>query len=440
MAAIVYPQRPPEEPRKPVFGERGRRREEFPGLWMTHDPAVFYDEATETYYVYSTGAVGRRSRDLLTWENIGKVVPDVPEEAAKWTKSRDIWAPELIKVGSEYRLYCSNSSWGVQQSCIFLAVSDSAAGPFLPRGIVLKTSDALPCNGIDASIARDAETGDMYMTYGSFWGGVHQLRLDEKTGLAAETGVGRCLACRPKWTDRAIEGPHIVYLPETGYYYLFVSYASLKSDYNVRVGRSKRITGPYLDYHGRALTDEDDPDCSVGLMVNCGYRWCEGTPYMAPGHNTVLRKPDGSLFLVNHIREMNFTGKPEISTMQVRRMHLTSDGWPVTAALPYAGEVPQPVDASELLGHYERISLAPSVPQGIQHAHGFALLPGNRLEMGSIVGEWHQTGERTFQFRYGPHVEEAEALPGWDRDRDVPCLTLSSLSNRGIINWYKHID
>ena len=38
--------------------------------------------------------------------------------------SEDIWAPDIVKVGKEYRLYCSNSSWGVRQSCIFLAVAD----------------------------------------------------------------------------------------------------------------------------------------------------------------------------------------------------------------------------------------------------------------------------------------------------------------------------
>lgn len=98
---------------------------------MTHDPAIFRDPESGNYYIYSTGALCRRSADLLHWENLGKVVSAPPEEAAAWTGSHDIWAPDIVKVGSEYRLYCSNSSWGVRQSCIFLAVSDKPEGPFL---------------------------------------------------------------------------------------------------------------------------------------------------------------------------------------------------------------------------------------------------------------------------------------------------------------------
>ncbi len=59
-------------------------------------------------------------------------------ESVEWTGSEDIWAPDIVKVGKEYRLYCSNSSWGVRQSCIFLAVADRPEGPFEPKGVCLK--------------------------------------------------------------------------------------------------------------------------------------------------------------------------------------------------------------------------------------------------------------------------------------------------------------
>ena len=108
---------------------------------MIHDPAIFYDEVSGNYYTYSTGAICQKSKDLVHWQEIGKVVERPPQESVEWTGSEDIWAPDIVKVGKEYRLYCSNSSWGVRQSCIFLAVADCPEGPFEPKGCVLKTTE-----------------------------------------------------------------------------------------------------------------------------------------------------------------------------------------------------------------------------------------------------------------------------------------------------------
>lgn len=83
IAQIHYPQKPPIQPPKPTHLSGNNR--DLPGLWMTHDPAIFYDDKSSNCYIYSTGAICKRSKDLLHWESLGKV-------------------------GSEYCLYCSNSS------------------------------------------------------------------------------------------------------------------------------------------------------------------------------------------------------------------------------------------------------------------------------------------------------------------------------------------
>ena len=435
MTQIHYPQQPPLQPPKPTHLSGNNRN--LPGLWMTHDPAIFYDAESSNYYIYSTGAICKRSKDLLHWESLGKVVNDPPEESVNWTKSHDIWAPDIVKVGDEYRLYCSNSSWGVRQSCIFLAVSDTPEGPFTPKGCVLKTSDALPVNAIDANIIEDAASGEQYLLYGSFWGGCYLLRLNKETGLAAEEGIGICLAKRPSWMDCSIEGPYMIYHPDTKYYYLFVSYGSLKNDYNIRIGRSRNVTGPFYDFHGRDLADINDDDNSTGLMISCGYRWLDGTPYMAPGHNSVLIDTDKKMFLVSHIREMNFKTEHEPSTLQIRQLYLTPDEWLIAAAQPYAGETLQPLSEKDLIGDYERISLTPSVPQGIMHAHPFRLMKNGRMECCSIVGTWKKTGEYTLTVSYGNTTESIIASPAWDHELNRPTLMLSGISNKGICTWYK---
>ncbi|MCI5937132.1 MAG: arabinan endo-1,5-alpha-L-arabinosidase [Eubacterium sp.] len=434
---IIYPAEPPKQ----ILKERLRDRpsEEELGLWFTHDPAIYQDDVTGMYYIYGTGAMCQKSKDLVHWERVGKIVENPPKEAIDWVGGSDIWAPDIVKVGDEYRLYCSNSTFGVQQSDIFLAVADSPEGPFVPRGIVLKSSDQLPVNAIDANIITDRETGEMYMVYGSFWGGIHALKLDKETGLAAEEGIGVCLARRPAWLSTAIEGPYVVYNEDTGYYYLFVSYGSLKSDYQVRVGRSKHVLGPYVDYHGREMTDVDDADNTIGHLAFCGYQWNDGIPYMAPGHNSVLRDKDGSWYLLCHIREKNFTGTPEPSTMQVRKMFWTESGWPVLSPERYAGEVSQPIPYELLQGRYERINLVSSLPQGIQTAVSMKLeFENHYYECCSIQGTWSYE-DGTVEIQYGPHKDRGIVTAVWDWEKNQPTIAITGMGEDGVPFWAKRV-
>ena len=438
--------------------------------YMVHDPAVYEDPVTGKFYLYCTGGRGLVSDDLEHWNELGVIVDGVSEDARQWTGSDAIWAPDIVKVGNEYRLYCSNSSWGVQRSAIFLAVSDKASGPFTPKQAVIKTDDTLMVNGIDANIIEDHETGEQYMLYGSFWDGIYILQLDKDTGLAKERGgdgngvgsirlcknyregmhisemdeetrrkrMGICLARRPGWTSGAIEGPYMIYHPETKYYYLFVSYGSLKNDYNIRVGRSRNITGPFVDYYGKNMADSDDDDCTRGLMISAGYRWLSGTPYMGPGHNSVLLRDNGDMYIVSHIRKMQFVEEdPGAGLLQIRKLYVTPDDWIIAGSQPYAKETfPIAIDPV-IPGLYERIELKPTMPQGICHAHPLRLYEDGRLECCSIVGEWKRLDDYTLEFLYGPIREYVHIESGLDDDNNKTSVLLSGLTNKGICTWAK---
>lgn len=82
--------------------------------------------------------------------------------------------------------------------------------------------------------------------------------LNPRNGLAYIEGFGCCVARRPKWMGEAISEPYVVFNEATGYYYLFVTYGFTESDSNIRVGRSKKITGPYLDVNNNDLANPDD--------------------------------------------------------------------------------------------------------------------------------------------------------------------------------------
>ncbi len=444
-----YPQEPPRpvaKPPKPKPGTRPPKRDRnLPphSVWFVHDPAIYHDPVSKDYFLYCTDARMLRSKDMVQWDNIGKALEEAPAFAQRWTRSKAIWAPDIVKVGDEYRLYCSNSSWGVQESCIFLATAPTAAGPFTPQDIVFRSSSRTNVNSIDANIIEDVKTGQQYMVYGSFWGGCHILELDKKTGFAKNgpDDPGICLARRPRWADRAIEGPYVIYNPDTEYYYLFVSYASLKSDYNIRVGRSHNVTGPYVDPNGRMMTDLSDTDATLGYMVACGYKFDDDpVGYMGPGHNSVLHDFDGEWYLFSHIRQHDFRhGEP--STLHVRKMEWTTDGWPLLSPEPYSGERRQPVPKALVSGSYERIKLQPMVPQGMLNSVRMTLEPNGRGYLAdSIHLQWQMTGDSEIYVRYSNVEEHFVILPAWDYEAWKPTIVLTGTDQNHICVWGKKYD
>ena len=281
------------------------------------------------------------------------------------------------------------------------------------------------------------------MLYGSFWGGCHVLKLNRTTGFAEEEGIGVCIARRPKWQSGSMEGPYMVYNAQNNYYYLFVSYGSLKSDYNIRVGRSRSICGPFIDFHGKNLIADEDEDNSTGLLAMCGYQWNEGQAYMGPGHNSVLHDVNGRWYLVCHIRRKNFTQQEEPSEMQIREIFWSEDGWPFVAAQPLAktdtGDGIKPVTKEQICGFYERITLAPALPQGITCSVPMKLAPDGYYENCSVQGKWEYTADHRGMITYGPYTEEVRVYCGWDAQRKCETILLCGLRSDGVAFWAKRI-
>lgn len=174
-----------------------------------------------------------------------------------------------------------------------------------------------------------------------------------------------------------------------------------------------------------------DNDNSTGLLVHCGYRWNDGNAYMAPGHNSVLHDTDGSWYMVFHIREHNFTGKPEPSKMQIRKIYWSDDGWPFLSAQPYAGETEQDIPESELYGFYERITLKPELPQGITCSVPMKLGKNGYYECCSIQGSWEYKDNK-LHIKYGKHTETAHVYVTWDAERNCPAIAISGISGSGL--------
>lgn len=333
-----------------------------PASWgpvNAHDPSIVKGEDGR-WYVFSTdastgdmhkcGIQVRVSEDLVSWEYLGTAFEDYATACAAAIAAagldpeahQGLWAPEAVKVGDQWRLYYSASTFGSTRSAIGLAVSDSITGPWEDRGIVIR-SDANAVskpNAIDPCLFTDP-SGKQYMTWGSFFGGIWLTELDEQGFATGEpVRIAGFRGCRA-------EGSYLVWLPQTEYYYLFVSYGSLSEDYNIRVGRSKAIEGPYLDANGRNLADlvaanED----RIGVKLMGGYLLMHdpGAGFSkgikAPGHCSVAVDGD-RLWLCHHTRTQSLPGY--WFAMQIRPMALSRDGWPLVMPMSYQGEDFAPV-------------------------------------------------------------------------------------------------
>jgi len=294
-----------------------------------HDPCIV--EKDGTYFVFSTNTKAdtrgfipcRRSADLVSWERCGFVFSQVPgwaREAVPRTKG--IWAPDISFFNGLYHLYYSVSTFGSNESVIGLATNkalDPAAPGFewVDRGLVVQSRREDDFNAIDPNlfVGRD---GCCWLSWGSFWGGIKLARIDPATGKREEGDAKiHSLASRPvkRGEPSAIEAPFIISRGDN--HYLFVSFdfccRGVNSTYFTVCGRSREVTGPYVDATGRPMME------GGGSVVVQGNERFKGT-----GHNAVLRDGDRD-YLVYHAYDAQAGGTP---TLRISPIYWTPDGWP----------------------------------------------------------------------------------------------------------------
>ncbi len=219
-----------------------------------HDPSTVI-QCDGRYYVFSTGRgiPILSSDDGWTWKRAGHVFDQVPEsvhKAVPLNKDALVWAPDICKRNGHYFLYYSISTWGSSVSAIGLLTSPTLnpADPhyqWTDRGLIVNSVEGEQLNTIDPGVLQ-APDGTMWLCYGSYIGDVQVVQLDPVTGLR----IGKD-SPTPNLSSQS-EASDLIY--HDGYYYLFVNRGSCcqgaNSTYNIRMGRSKVVTGPYLDRYG----------------------------------------------------------------------------------------------------------------------------------------------------------------------------------------------
>ncbi len=291
-----------------------------------HDPAVI--EESGRFYLFSTraGISVRCSEDLVRWRLCGDVFGHLPQWAVEDVPGlRGLWAPDISYFNGRYHLYYSASTFGSNRSAIGLATNQtldpsSENYAWKDQGKVIGSTRSDDWNAIDPNVVLD-EAGQPWLSFGSFWGGIKLRKLDVSTGkLSTQDETLYALASRPRSKEEpgAVEAPFI--FARGGFYYLFVSFdfccRGAKSTYHVRVGRSRRVTGPYVDRSGKPLMEGGGT-----LVLEGGGRWA------GPGHCAVLRTKWGDKF-VYHAYDTEWRGTP---TLRISDLVWDREGWPAVA-------------------------------------------------------------------------------------------------------------
>lgn len=305
-----------------------------------HDPSTIVKCGAD-YWLFATGmgVQSWRSSDLEHWER----GPRVFEEPPPWitdivpTQRGHFWAPDIIHHQGRYLLYYSVSSFGKNTSAIALATNPTLdpASPdyrWTDHGVVVRSRADNDFNAIDPAVFQDAD-GSLWLAFGSFWSGIKLVGLNPETGLQLEPDqTPLSLAWK-----KEIEAPALH--ARDGWHYVFVNWGiccrGTNSTYEIRVGRSRAITGPYLDREGVDLLQ------GGGSLV-----LASDGPFVGPGH-AGLFEAEGRAWFGCHFYDATDRGR---SWLALQPLNWDAEGWPVVGDNPPATAAPAPSEATTTQG------------------------------------------------------------------------------------------
>lgn len=286
---------------------------------VARDPSTIV-KCKDDFWVFYTGrgVPSYHSKDLVKWEPGPPVFAAPPgwiAAAVPENRNMNYWAPDIIHLGDRYLLYYAVSSFGKITSAIGLATTPTLdpADPayrWTDLGLVIQSREGGDYNAIDPSVFSD-DDGKLWLAFGSYWSGIKLAQLDPATG--------KPVSAHPRLSslafNKSIEAPCLY--KHDGYYYLFVNWGTccrgVESTYNIRVGRSRKVTGPYRDKDG------------VDMLKGGGaLLLASKPPLFGPGHAGILLEDGKSWFTSDFEGDSRMGGKATLAIMPLA----WKSGWP----------------------------------------------------------------------------------------------------------------
>ncbi|MCF0191477.1 MAG: family 43 glycosylhydrolase [Marinilabiliaceae bacterium] len=287
-----------------VAGFTSIEAQQFTGDPFIHDPATiaFCDGK---YYTFGTGENGIMSADGWHWET-GAIRPGRGA------------APDVLKIGDRYLVAYSSTGGGLggTHSGKILTMWTKTLDPKSPdfgytqAMPVAESLDDEDCDAIDAGLFLDPKDGRLWVTYGTYFGFIRIVELDPETGLRVEGNEAVNIAIDCEATD-------LIY--KDGWYYLLGTHGTCcdgaNSTYNIVVGRSRKVTGPYVDNMGRDMLQ------GGGKMVLAAHDKVYG-----PGHfGRYIEEPGVEKMSCHYEADMDRGGYSVLGIVPL----LWQNGWPV---------------------------------------------------------------------------------------------------------------
>ena len=425
--------------------------------------------------------------NALAWSQRGSETYDI---------GGNMWAPDVIynKKMGKWCMYLSINGdfW---YSSIIMLTADNIVGPYRYQSpvvisgfrsgdsykstdleIVLGEQASLPSryapsdnygnhwpNCIDPCVFYD-ENGKLWMSYGSWSGGIFMLELDEETGLRDYDVTYAESETSDPYFGKKIAGGHYVsgeasYIEFIGgYYFLFMTYGGLDAagGYQMRVFRSLNPDGPFVDSKGTSAV-YDTYQLNFGPTENDGFRgvnifgaydeWGAQTVgawgERAQGHNSIIAAQDGRTYLVYHTR---FQDQGEGHQVRVHQVYQNEEGWLVAAPFEYTGEgiksagiaVAQKVATTDIPGAYKLLIHR----YGLDHAAKEYATPvdvtlnADGSISGGAVGTWSiKSGTSYITINIGSDYKGVMVPQTLEpTDTKVPCFTALD-SKTGVTIW-----
>ena len=267
-----------------------------------HDPSTVI-ESNGKYYVWGTGGTGLVSDDGWNWRR-GANLP------------RRELAPDVIHIGDRFYIYTATNV-GAQPAAVVHMSWTKSLDPEDPNykfedgGVVASSDGVEDSNAIDPGVFLDPKSGKLWLVYGSYFGYIRQVELDPKTGKRViPNDKPRNLAINCEASDMIFHD---------GWYYLLATHGSCcrgaDSGYNIRMGRSRSVNGPFVDAEGVDMIQGGGK-----LLIGS-----EGRK-IGPGHFGLLDLGDGvQKFSLHWEADLDRGGA---SVLDIRPL-LWKDGWPV---------------------------------------------------------------------------------------------------------------
>lgn len=280
------------------------------------------------YYAYGTedtwdGKFHRiavlSSVDLINWRYITDAF--TAQTRPSWKSEGGIWAPDVIFRDNAYYMYYAVSLWDDPDPAIGVAVSNPKSHPqFTDSGALFGSNEIGVPNSIDPFYFENE--GKKYL----FWGSFSTKAAQGTYGIELSADGLSTRDLNEKFKIAAGDFEAVMIHKRAGYFYFFGSKGGCcngaGSTYQMRVGRSRQLQGPYLDKNGQNIEKR-----GAGTLVLSG-----NDAFAGPGHcSRIFTDDDGQDWIFYHaiLKSNPYVGTTSRRVLMLDKVTWDADGWPL---------------------------------------------------------------------------------------------------------------